>query len=404
VTTTPTKGNTMTKKKATTTTTTTTTTTATTTATGKATGKATTTGKATGSGYVWPKQTPKRKAPTKAIRNAFSRDDLKRVCELREGDFPDAYGLTRVDLDRADTWRHSSDDDGDWYAYRDNGASVLAVAHLDTVVGHAARRCVFAETASGTVCHSGALDDRLGAYTILHLLPALGINVDILLTTGEESGMSTAEFFEANADKEYDWVIEFDRGGMDVVMYQYDDKETAELVRKSGARVGQGSFSDIAYLEHLEVKCFNWGTGYTGPGHNYHSARAHVWLDDYFLMVAYFLNFHADNAGVYLPHDARWARSGRRGSGHWGSASGSGHWWDDDDWNPDRDAFADVDVVDAVLVDADDDTLAQLADDYAAARMSGDDAALADVNARLDALTDAAGGDRLGEPDDADAA
>ena len=48
--------------------------------------------------------------------------------------------------------------------------------------------------------HSGALDDRLGAYIILDLLPKLGINVDVLLTVGEEQGRSTANFFAPLGD------------------------------------------------------------------------------------------------------------------------------------------------------------------------------------------------------------
>lgn len=341
------------------------------------------------SGGKWQPAAPRRKAPTRRIRKAFDPDALRRVCELREVDFPDAYGLTRHDV-RSERVYRDPDGDGEWYAFRDNGASILAVAHLDTVVGHAARKCVFAETASGTVCHSGALDDRLGAYTILHLLPALGVDVDVLLTTGEESGMSTASFFDPPNGKEYDWVIEFDRGGNDVVMYQFEDNETVELVENSGAIVGIGSFSDIAYLDHLEVKAFNWGTGYTGPGHNYHSPRAHVWLDDYFQNVAYFLNFHADNAGTYLPHDGR----------DWGNPLGrrTGAW--DDDWDDWRgDAYADVvdgDVVDAELV------LDRLADAYVHAVESGDADAIEHARARVDALADLAAGDGDGERDDDD--
>jgi len=173
---------------------------------------------------------------------------------------------------------------------------VLAVAHLDTVVRPDQRQCEYIKTAGGEIVYSGALDDRLGAYVILDMLPKLGVNVDVLLTTGEETGESTAAFFQP--PKDYNWVIEFDRGGTDVVMYQYDDMETTELVEMTGADVGVGTFSDIAFLEHLGVKAFNWGVGYQ----DYHSVRSHAYLDDLFLMLDHFLDFHDANADTVLPH------------------------------------------------------------------------------------------------------
>lgn len=230
------------------------------------------------------------RAPARKVRRAFSRETLARVCTMHETDFAKAYGMTRYPARQAPP--------ADFYLHRDNGSNILAVAHLDTVVPHTQRGCRFLDTvAGGSVVYSGALDDRLGAYIILDLLPALGIQHDILLTVGEESGRSTAAFFDSPS-KDYDWIIEFDRGGTDVVMYQYDDAATADLVWDCGARVGEGIFSDICYLEHLGVKAFNWGVGYR----DYHGTRSHAWLDDTYLMVAQYLNFHAANAGKYLYH------------------------------------------------------------------------------------------------------
>ena len=82
-------------------------------------------------------------------------------------------------------------------------------------------------------------------------------------------------------------------------MYQYDDAEVREMVRACGARVGDGSFSDISYLGHLEIKGFNWGVGYE----DYHGPRAHAFLDDTFSMVSKYLIFAEQNEGVYMPHD-----------------------------------------------------------------------------------------------------
>lgn len=250
----------------------------------------------------------------KRVWRHFDPDALKQICEMDEGDFEAAFSMVRHEIPLA-RWN------ADFYLHMDNGSNVLAVAHLDTVVDPEQRMCGFLNTADGPVVYSGALDDRLGAYIILDLLPKLGVNVDVLLTVGEESGQSTAEHYDPG--KEYNWVIEFDRGGTDVVMYQYDDDETCALVTDCGARVGSGSFSDIAYLEHLEVKAFNWGVGYE----DYHGPRSHAFLDDTVSMVARFLKFHRTNAEVYLPHEP----NPYGGGGWWGGFGRQAkHWWEED--------------------------------------------------------------------------
>jgi hypothetical protein len=83
-------------------------------------------------------------------------------------------------------------------------------------------------------------------------------------------------------------------------MYQYEDGASVRAVEASGATVGFGSFSDIAYLEHLGVKAFNWGVGYGG---DYHSINGYAFLNDTFAMVARYLRFHEQNAGTVMPHD-----------------------------------------------------------------------------------------------------
>jgi hypothetical protein len=237
-----------------------------------------------------PRKARKARSPARRARRAFDRGALARVCAMPEREFAAAYGM-----DTTEVASHYRGDDL-FYAFRDNGSSVLAVAHLDTVSPSGERAAYFAETAAGPVVHSRALDDRLGAYIILEMLPRLGITYDWLLTTGEESGASTAgQFVPA---KDYDWIIEFDRGGTDVVMYQYDDNDTRKAVTAAGARVGDGIFSDICYLEHLGVKGFNWGTGYR----DYHSRRSHAYLEDTFAMVGRYLRFHEANAGLIMPH------------------------------------------------------------------------------------------------------
>lgn len=217
------------------------------------------------------------------IRQAFRARELQEVCS--RGDFSEY--ASRVELSG----------EGRFYHYRDNGSSILAVCHLDTVQRD--RTCRVVGTTGGLLALSGALDDRLGTYVILHLLPRLGIHLDWLLTTDEERGQSTAAEFETS--KRYQWMVSFDRGGTDVVMYDYETPDLRARVSASGARVGVGSYSDICELEHLGCAGFNWGIGYR----DYHSKRSHAWLSDTFAMVARFVRFYEANAAMHLAHAPR---------------------------------------------------------------------------------------------------
>lgn len=222
------------------------------------------------------------------VATHFDKDALRRICVMPERDFGKAFDMDEFHVDQPAPDHR--------YFFKDNGAKVLFVAHLDTV-GHADdRRARFVKCEDGWVVFSRALDDRLGAYVGLELLPKLGVTYDILLTVGEETGRSTAAFFEP--PKDYNWIIEFDRGGTDVVLYDYEEDTLVEMVEQTGARVGIGAFSDISYMEHLGVKGLNWGVGYR----DYHGPRSHAFLDDTFKMVARFLRFDAEWHGVTLPH------------------------------------------------------------------------------------------------------
>lgn len=234
-------------------------------------------------------QTTPRRQPSKQakqrVRDAFDGDKLAHICTT--WDFHD-YG-ERVELLPASNGRER------FYYYKDNGADVLAIAHLDSVQEDGT--CSIMDTSAGLIVVSGTLDDRLGAYTILELLPALGVTCDWLLTTDEELGRSTADEFITH--KTYNWMFQFDRGGTDVVMYHYETPNLVDLVEASGARVGMGSFSDICMLDHLGCAGFNWGVGYR----DYHGPKSHAWLEDTFRMVARFVKFYNANATTALVHD-----------------------------------------------------------------------------------------------------
>lgn len=135
----------------------------------------------------------------------------------------------------------------------DRGASVLGVAHTDYVMFQQPRQ-------EGHKIYCPQLDDRLGVYVMMELLPRMGVNVDVLLTDSEESGNSTGQFF--HPPKQYNWIFSFDRMGTDVVMYQYETKELEDCLEDFGFEVGVGSFSDISFMEHLEVQGMNFGVGY----------------------------------------------------------------------------------------------------------------------------------------------
>jgi hypothetical protein len=166
------------------------------------------------------------------------------------------------------------------YIFIDNGADILAVAHLDTVL----EPLMFIKY-PGFVT-SPVLDDRLGVYILLDVLPKLGLKYDILLTTGEEQCNSTAQYF--TPPRQYRWMFEFDRRGTDVVMYQYENGETIEAVESVGAYVGIGSYTDLVDLDHLKCVGFNWGCGYELE----HTYSCYVDIKSCEFMIDLFVEFY----------------------------------------------------------------------------------------------------------------
>ena len=143
---------------------------------------------------------------------------------------------------------------GERYAYVDNGADVLAIAHLDTVQPLSGITSI-----QGDIIHAIGLDDRLGAYGITHCLP---FAVDLLYTDHEEIGESTAEYFTPR--KEYRYIIEIDRCGVDCVTYGRDNPRFLDGLRAVGFELGVGSFTDLCFLDSPACMV-NVGTGYYRP-------------------------------------------------------------------------------------------------------------------------------------------
>lgn len=237
--------------------------------------------------------------------------DYKMLKEICQADMPyfEKYGEVRKG-------KHGT------HIFKDNGAQVLAVAHLDTV--SPSKLFTPVPLDSGLWLMSRAMDDRLGAYIITEWLPKFGLVYDLLLTEGEEKGQSTAKDFEVPEGKQYNWMFEFDRMGTDSVMYQYDDKEWKEAVSKY-TKTGFGSFSDIGDLEHLGCKGVNWACAY----YNAHETWACCHPATVATQVEGFLHFFRKHSRTYWPHKKKkqnqdsWGREWN--NGNYGMAAGGGY-------------------------------------------------------------------------------
>lgn len=173
----------------------------------------------------------------------------------------------------------------------ERGSPTLMVAHVDTV-------CTpywAAEIAGGRLFHN-ALDDRLGVYLGLEVLPAMGVRTDLLLTTGEEEGRSTAALFRTR--KRYNWMFSFDRQGEDVVCYQYACAALAGIFQEAGFTVGDGTYSCIAELEHLGCCGMNFGCGMF----DCHDEGAFCDLAMLGRQLTRFASFYRKYSRVLLPH------------------------------------------------------------------------------------------------------
>jgi len=190
--------------------------------------------------------------------------------------------------------------DGQRYIFYNRGGKLLATGHLDVVFRSKHREAYKPYKNRPLRYYAVELDDRMGAYILLDVLPALGINdYDILLTEGEESGRSSAKWFEPPTEDRYNWVFEFDRAGTDVVMYDYEDDAMLDLLNAYNFHVGWGAFSDICSLEHLWVKAFNFGCGY----YLQHTNNCYCVPKDVKSIIRKFAKFWLDQKDTKLAHD-----------------------------------------------------------------------------------------------------
>ena len=187
----------------------------------------------------------------------------------------------------------------------DNNAPVLAVAHLDWVDYSKPK---YKKQYKNTLIYDcPQLDDRLGVWMILDVLPKAGIKCDVLLTDSEELGLSTASCF--NPPKQYNWMMEFDRQGGGTAMYDYEDTEMRQLLWKYDYHVDQGSFTDICELYSLKCKGFNFGVGY----HRQHSPECYANLSETFDSFRKVQSMYSDLSTTYLEHEELAVPIGYRG-------------------------------------------------------------------------------------------
>lgn len=241
-------------------------------------------------------------APKKKIYKPINERILKLVCNATIGEFesmrfdnlplPQTIGNMGINTDslgmtikaKTTTTRPT------YHLFYNRNSDILAVAHLDTY-GEDYKHFQRIEDR----IYNASLDDRLGAYLILSYLSHLPY--DILLTIGEESGNSTAQYFQTT--KQYNWIFEFDRAGADAVLYQYEDIETIDIIESFGWRVNIGSFSDISLMSHLGCKAFNLGTGY----HKAHTPYSYLVIQETQESAYQFIELFKKYKDIHLPHD-----------------------------------------------------------------------------------------------------
>lgn len=209
--------------------------------------------------------------------------------------------VCRLDIDKFSQYGKRYDPPGGKpYFFKDNGSDILAVFHADISSLVKATHFTPAKMAHDTWYFCPTMDDRAGGYAILYHLPRLGLTYDILITTGEEQGDSSAKWFVP--PRRYNWAFSCDRRGTDVVMYQYHNYDSELRLKREGWTVGTGSYSDIRELESLRCKAFNFGVGY----HDEHTLNCYLSEKEFLTNMLKLKNFYIANCDQRLVHLPRY--------------------------------------------------------------------------------------------------
>lgn len=199
----------------------------------------------------------------------------------------------------------------------DRGADVLFVAHIDTVQKPKFIRVRKTKSKKIKRVYAWGLDDRLGCMVASDLSKELG--ADLLICDLEERMGSTGMYHNL---KDYNWIVEFDRAGNDVVTYGLDSLEFY-MALEDYWNVGFGSFTDLCML-NTSACCMNVGIGYEFA----HSKDSYVNMKVLDAQIAQFREFYDKYKGVKFIQSRGCAEE--EDSGCWES-----DYWDDltdDEW------------------------------------------------------------------------
>jgi len=166
------------------------------------------------------------------------------------------------------------------HIFINNGANILLVAHLDTVLKP---ELIGAE--NGEIYATG-LDDRLGCAIADYLVTVKGVHADILLCDNEETGRSTAQYF--TCPDRYNWICELDRAGTDFVDYGIGNELLNNKIESLGLKYNYGAFSDICSLRNIDCACFNLGIGY----YRAHSQDSYAKIPEIQLQIDRFMQIY----------------------------------------------------------------------------------------------------------------
>jgi hypothetical protein len=159
---------------------------------------------------------------------------------------------------------------GGFLGWVHRGGKVLAVAHMDFIGSGVVHKNNHKKVVSS------ALDDRLGVYAAMEVLPAMGVECDVLLCDDEESANSSMQSIGMRFLQKYNWIIELDCAGVQAITYNYKSMEGA--LSTVWDRVHRGAFSDITSVEHVcPIGAFNAGVGY----HAQHTESCYVNIEEF---------------------------------------------------------------------------------------------------------------------------
>jgi len=177
------------------------------------------------------------------------------------------------------------------------GSKVLGVAHVDTAFSDDS----FVVSSEIGRVWSARLDNRLGVYILMAMLPKMGVTTDVLLTTGNFAEVSTADsFFTAN---EYNWIYSFDLSRTGVAMYRYgNERHLARLHRHGLYPREDDGYADISELWFLGATGFNFGNGIVTPNSQYSSVLLRV-LERQVRKVAAFIRAYSHIPLPYEPSE-----------------------------------------------------------------------------------------------------